>query len=230
MADRMRQVLHELRNPAGAIQMASEFIQQQIGGTVSHEYRSIAAAIAGDTATVLAGLDELDRLVKLDCGATALEPGETDIGASVTEAAGLLDSHMAQRQGGFTLDLPELPLPVAVARGDIERLTWRLLAAIAGTAGPGDRLALRVRANAGAAELEIALPASLRTLSDEELFAAQARARGAALSAGSFGLGFTLRLASAEARSAGGSLRRDGDALVLTLPSSAEPSAKIRSS
>ena len=95
---------------------------------------------------------------------------------------------------------------------------------------PGVLRRLRVRANAGAAVLEIALPASLRTLSDEELFAAQARARGAALSAGSFWLGFTLRLASAEARSAGGSLRRDGDALVLTLPVSAEPSAKIRSS
>ena len=36
VADRMRQVLHELRNPAGAIQMASEFIQQQVGGPAPH--------------------------------------------------------------------------------------------------------------------------------------------------------------------------------------------------
>lgn len=229
MADRMRQVLHELRNPAGAIQMASEFIQQQIGGPVAHEYRAIAATIASDTATVLGGLDELDRLVKFDAGAAAMEPGDCDLAACVKETASLLERHMAQRESGFVPDLPDAALPVAIARGDLERLIWRLLAAMAGAVAPTERLALSVSANQAMARTDIALPSALRSLSDDELFAAQANDRGPALSAGLFGLGFTLRLASAEARSAGGSLRRDDERLVLELPASQTPSANVRS-
>jgi two-component system, OmpR family, sensor kinase len=228
MADRMRQVLHELRNPAGAIQMASEFIQQQVGGPISHEYRAIAASIASDTATVLAGLDELDRLVKFDAGVAALEPGETDIRVGIQATAALLNQHMAQRESALVPDLPDAPLPVAIASADLDRLTWRLLAAIAGAAGPMEQLALKGEADAQTARLAIALPAALRDLTDDELFAAQTRQRGPALSAGVFGLGFTLRLAAAEARSAGGSLRREGAELVLSLPIEEQASAKIR--
>lgn len=228
MADRMRQVLHELRNPAGAIQMASEFVQQQVAGPVPHEYRAIAASIASDTATVLAGLDELDRLVRHDAGIAALEPGETDLGDSVRATAALLNRHIAQRESALVLALPDAALPVAIAREDLDRLIWRLLAAIAAATGPAEKLALSGAAAAQAAQLAIELPASLRNLSDEELFAAQTSQRGPALSAGVFGLGFTLRLAAAEARSAGGSLRRDDGKLILLLPADDQASAKIR--
>ncbi len=229
IADRMRQVLHELRNPAGAIQMAPEFIQQQIGGAVSHEYRALAALIASDTASVLGGLDEVDRLVKFDAGAAGVEPGETDFVANIAATAALLDPHMAQRESGFELDLSDETLPVAIAPGDLERLTWRLLAAIAGATGPTERLGLALFGQGEAARLEITLPSSLRRLSDDELFAAHAKERGPALSAGMFGLGFALRLASAEARSAGGSLRRESEKLILDLPLAVSLSANVRS-
>jgi len=228
MADRMRQVLHELRNPAGAIQMASEFIQQQVGGPVPHEYRALAAAIAGDTASVLGGLDELDRLVKCDAGVTGMEPGAADLAASAKATIALLKAPMAQRESGFVIGAPDESLPVAVSCDDLDRLVWRLLAAIAGAAGPTERLALDLRTHGDFAQIGIILPAALRALSDDELFAAQARERGPALSAGMFGLGFTLRLAAAEARSAGGSLLRDGEELVLSLPTGEAASAKIR--
>lgn len=229
LADRMRQVLHELRNPAGAIQMASEFIQQQVGGPAPHEYRALAASIASDTASVLGGLDELDRLVKFDAGVTGVEPGETDLAACVSATAGMLQPLMDQRESGFVLDLPDGELLVGIARGDLERMAWRLLAAIAGASAPTERLALDLSQHGQAARLEIALPASLRNLSDDDLFAAQATAGGPALSAGMFGLGFTLRLAASEARSAGGSLRREDGRLVLDLPLGTALSANIRS-
>ena len=62
-----------------------------------------------------------------------------------------------------------------------------------------------------------ALPASLAA--HDDVFAADNRAAGGAVSAGMFGAGFALRLARAEARAAGGDLVRDGDALSLYLPS-----------
>ena len=51
------------------------------------------------------------------------------------------------------------------------------------------------------------------------------RAGGSTLSSGIFGAGFSLRLARAETRAAGGELAREGDALVLSLPllTAAEP-------
>ena len=52
----------------------------------------------------------------------------------------------------------------------------------------------------------------------ENIFAAETRPSGGALSAGIFGAGFSLRLARAEARVAGGDLTRIGDRLVLSLP------------
>ncbi|MEO1222511.1 MAG: histidine kinase dimerization/phospho-acceptor domain-containing protein, partial [Pseudomonadota bacterium] len=58
-ADRIRQLLHELRTPVTAVQGYSEVIQQQLFGSASHEYRALAAAIASDAARILAGFEEL---------------------------------------------------------------------------------------------------------------------------------------------------------------------------
>ncbi|MFD2578465.1 hypothetical protein ACFSTD_07285 [Novosphingobium colocasiae] len=80
-ADNMRQILHELKNPANAIQVAAEIIQQQLYGPAPHEYRALAAAIAGDVAQILAGFDELDRLVKLESGVMAPRRGRMRPGA-----------------------------------------------------------------------------------------------------------------------------------------------------
>src|SRR5690606_4544613 len=77
-ADRMRQLLHELRTPVNAIQGFAELIQQQMFGSAPNEYRALAAAIAVDAARLMAGFDEIDRLAKLETGALQLEPGESD--------------------------------------------------------------------------------------------------------------------------------------------------------
>ena len=58
-ADRIRQLLHELRTPVNAIQGFAEVIQQQVFGAVPHEYRALAANIAGDAARMLAGLESV---------------------------------------------------------------------------------------------------------------------------------------------------------------------------
>src|SRR5690606_23987295 len=64
--DRMRQILHELRTPVGAIQGFAELIQQQMFGPAPNAYRALAAAIAVDAARLLAGFDEIDRLARLE--------------------------------------------------------------------------------------------------------------------------------------------------------------------
>lgn len=220
-ADRMRQVLHELRTPANAIQVAAEIIQQQLYGPAPHEYRALAAAIAGDCAHILAGFEELDRLVKLETGALRLEPGECDIASVLVETVARLEAWTAPRRSGFALpsDIGSATLPVQVDRGEAERLVWRLLAALAGSMAPEEVLAVVWRSSADRVELRIALPAALAGQGGNSLLDAPPTERGQTLSAGMFGLGFTLRLAVAEAAAAGGALTRDGEVLRLALPS-----------
>jgi signal transduction histidine kinase len=215
-ADSMRQVLHELRTPANAIQVAAEIIQQQLYGPAPHEYRALAAAIAGDTAQVLAGFEELDRLVRLETGALVPIAGECDLAAVVTETLASLRAWTGPRGGGLTLTQAE-HAPVPIAREDTARLIWRLLAALAGASTPGEALGLSITRERTSVALAIDVPSGLDALLDDgtTLFAPQV---GSSPSFGMFGVGFTLRLAAAEAKAAGGALVRDDVVLRLTLP------------
>lgn len=218
-ADRIRQALHELRTPVNAIQGFAEIIQQQLFGPTPHEYRALAAAIAGDAARMLAAFEELERLAKLDSGAIELEPGTTDLAAVVESTVSQLAAHTRQRGSGFALKSDGDVLPVPLARIEVERIIWRLLATLAGVAAPGEVLKLRLRQRHGMIRIDTALPATLAARSEQELLAASAGAIPQVIAAGVFGLGFALRLVAAEAKAAGGMLLHKGERLRLTLPS-----------
>ncbi|PLK25642.1 histidine kinase [Novosphingobium sp. TH158] len=215
-ADRLRQLLHELRTPVNAIQGFAEVIQQQLFGPTPHEYRAHAAAIAGDAARMLAGFDDLERLAKLTTGAMQLEPGECDLGEVALVIAQHLEPHTATRDCGFALGEEAPALPVDLAREEAERLTWRMMATLAAAAAPGERLALGLQKHGQSAILTIALPKSLADQTD--VFHAAASQGSTPISAGMFGSGFALRLAASEARAAGGRLERLGNLLRLELP------------
>jgi signal transduction histidine kinase len=215
-ADRLRQLIHELKTPVNAIQGFAEVIQQQLFGPAPHEYRALAATIAGDAARILAGFDELDRLAKLESGTVALEPGHTDWTEALRTLAVQLDDVLRARGGGIQLDGDAESCAIAIDKDTAEALGWRLLATLAGAAGANERISLRLMGSNGVAALTATLPASLAR--HDNLFGADIRASAGAVSAGMFGAGFALRLARAEARAAGGDLLQENGAIVLTLP------------
>lgn len=220
-ADRIRQLLHELRTPVTAVQGYAEVIQQQLFGPAPHEYRALAAAIAADAARILAGFEELDRLARLETGAIAIEPGESDLATLVQRTAEQLDAVLATQNAGFTLSLAEsAAVLVAIDHEDAEALVWRLLASLAAACAPAERLAVRIdpmiSGRSAMARLTCQLPARLAQA--DNVFAATMRPADSAINAGLFGAGFALRLARAEARSAGGSLHAEDGSLALTLP------------
>ena len=217
-ADRIRQMLHELRTPVNAIQGFAEVIQQQLFGPTPHEYRALAAGIAGDAARMLSAFEELERLARLESGAMELDPGETDLAQLTAATVAQLGAHTQSRGSGFAVRLDDEALGVPLDRLELERIVWRLLATLAGTSAPGEQLKLRLRAKDGMVRLDLALPAALAAMADDALFEAGAGAVPQVISAGVFGVGFALRLARAEARAAGGDLLRKGDKLRLTLP------------
>lgn len=220
-ADRIRQLLHELRTPVTAVQGYAEVIQQQLFGPAPHEYRALAAAIAADAARILAGFEELDRLARLETGAMRIEPGEVDLAALVRRTADQLYPVLEPQGAGLALAFArDAALLIGLDAEDAEALVWRLLASLSAACAPGEGLAVRLDPVIGpgdpAARLVCDLPA--RLAGEDNLFAATTRTGNSAINPGLFGAGFALRLARAEARAAGGSLRREGAALTLTLP------------
>lgn len=224
-ADRIRMLLHELRTPVNAIQGFAEVIQQQLFGPTPHEYRALAATIAGDAARMLAAFEELERLAKLESGALSLDPGQCDLAAVIRDTAARLEAHSARRGSGFALRSDAPHYSVAVARIEAERIAWRLLATLIGATLPGEVLALRLRDKGAGVRVSIELPAALAALGDEELFTASVGSVPQVIAAGMFGVGFALRLVRAEAEASGGRLRRKGDRLRLDLPVLAPPQA-----
>lgn len=74
-AERIRQLFHDLCTPVTAVQGYAKVIQQQLFGPAPHEYCALAAAIAADSAGILAGFEEIDRLARLETGVTWIELG-----------------------------------------------------------------------------------------------------------------------------------------------------------
>lgn len=217
-ADRIRQMLHELRTPINAIQVGAEIIQQQLYGATPHEYRALAAGIAGDAARMLSAFDELERLAKLSSGALDLDAGSSDLAATVRATAGQLNAHTKSRGSGFDLRLEEQQALVPLAGIEVERLVWRLLATLAGASTPGEQLKLRLRNKNGNFRLDMSLPGALARMDGDAIYKAAAGSIPQVIAAGVFGAGFALRLAKAEAKAANGELSRKGDRLRLTLP------------
>ncbi len=215
-ADRMRQILHELRTPVNAIQGFAEIIQQQLYGPAPHEYRALAATIASDAARILAGFDELDRLARLESGALEMEEGCCDLVGILANLAAQVRPALLPRGSEIALWGADGPAMVPLTQGDAERLCWRLLATVAGEASAGEAIDVHIAREGARAIFAIELPASLAGASD--IFSASLQSGQRTISAGMFGTGFTLRLARAEARAVGGSLSRDGDTLRLALP------------
>ncbi|MGY6552533.1 MAG: histidine kinase dimerization/phospho-acceptor domain-containing protein [Erythrobacter sp.] len=219
-ADRIRQLLHELRTPVTAVQGYAEVIQQQLFGPAPHEYRALAAAIAADAAHILAGFDELDRLARLETGALAIAPGTSDLAPLVRRIADQIAPVLGPRNAGITLaDDRGTSLLIGIDEDDAEALLWRLLATLAGCCDSGETLAMRLSpvfdGPLAMAQLYCDLPASLR---GDDAFLSELKLAGQTISAGLFGAGFSLRLARAEATRAGGALAQDGHRIVLRLP------------
>ena len=217
VADRLRQLLHELRTPVNAIQGFAELIQQQLFGPTPHQYRSLAASIASDSAAVLAGFEEIDRLVKFETGRGDDVAGRCDLAAVIERLLAQLAPALASRDVRLMFD-GSSPAPVGMAGAEAERMLWRMLALLASAALPGEALALELAANREGIELATQLPAALAGQDDNELFAVHPTREGSAGSLGFLGGGFALRLARAEAAAVGGALVRDGSRLILRLP------------
>lgn len=216
-ADRIRQLLHELRTPVTAIQGYAEVIQQQLFGPAPHEYRAMAASIAADSALILSGFGELDRLARLEAGLTEMEAGEADLADIARRIVAQLASVLAPRLAGIDLEIEgDESITCDLDDEDAEALMWRILATCGGGCASGETLRCTISRDHAMARMSCEVPAQL--VGEDDIFAADAKPIAGNINAGVFGAGFALRLARAEARAAGGGLTHDGERVTLLLP------------
>lgn len=215
-ADRMRQVLHELRTPVNAIQGFAEIIQQQIFGHAPNEYRAHAAAIAVDAAKLLAGFDEMDRISKLETGALELDEGSADMREAVQETITRLDGVLRARNSGFALSVKGDGFTTALDRAELLAMCWRIFASLASALAPSEVLKVKLASDGQTISMRCRLPASLAASGD--IFASPVPDKRPAISAGMFGSGFSMRLARAEFRAAGGEFKARKARIMVKLP------------
>jgi two-component system OmpR family sensor kinase len=215
-SDRMRQALHEMRTPLGAIQGFAELIQHQMFGSVPNAYRALAGAIAVDAARMLAGFEEIERMVKLQ--AEGLEPSSDPVNMRLVVERTLkrLEGVLRPQSSGICLQVSGESFDVALGHDDAALLTWRLLATLAGALAPGEVIDLGLRTDGDRLALAAEMP--IAWAQSDDPFAPAPPAKAPVVSAGMFGTGFTLRLARAEAEAAGGSLVAEEDLLMIELP------------
>lgn len=212
-ADSLRQLVHELRTPAGAISSFAEMIETQMLGPVPPVYRDQAGVIRQQARDLLGVIDDLDLAARIEEDALELHPDAVTLAPVLAQIADDLAPLAALRGAKLSID------PVdGIVRGDrraVERLLTRLLATLLSAAGAGERIAVRPLEDAGGQVLlAFDRPAAFDGYPGEAMLTIDDEGEDAAL----LGTGFAMRLVRNLANELGGALRFEGDRLIVRLP------------
>jgi hypothetical protein len=230
-ADKLQQLIHELRTPLGAILGFSEIIEQQLFGPVSTDYRNIARSILNDAEQLLSGFDDLALAAKFESGKAETIIGTTDTGWLVTRLAERL--HGLSDTLSVTLNLVKAdPVrPFAMENEVTERLFSRLLSAIIIGCETGEELNGRFRTELGHKAMnsfQLSLPEKLQGFTEHQMLGSVSGQQDNGSEAPVLGLGFSLRLVRNLAKNVGGDLRFHKDHLLLILPASRDSNLYIK--
>ena len=217
--DSLRQLVHELRTPLGAIHGFAEMIERQMLGPAAHAYREHARSILSEADRLVTMIDDLDAAARLDSGRSMVEAdGRVDPAALVARvlAAQRAASEARRVQIVETVDANLAPLATGAAMA--ERMVARLISAATGVAMAGEAVAVGVRPSAGGVAFEVTRPSVLAGVDDRALLDPDYGPDGEWPDAPLLGLGFTLRLVARLASQHGGSLVILPDRFGLILP------------
>jgi len=208
--DALRELVHEIKTPLNAIIGLAEIIEGQYLGPADRGYRERAREIVRQARLLLTAIDDLDFAAKVH-SASGSERERVDLAGLVDREAGTLRESAAKI--GIEVDVIRARREVAAAvQPEIaERLLFRLFAAIAERADPGERLTVFAELAAQGATVSVSRPVRLRGISDGELLDTRISPEGI------MG-GFMLRLVRGLARIVGGDLVIVPDSFALAFP------------
>ncbi|MFL5381550.1 MAG: GAF domain-containing sensor histidine kinase [Longimicrobiaceae bacterium] len=121
-------ISHEFRTPLTAIQGFTDLLAEEVPGPLNHGQRHDLARIRAASDHLLALIDEILTFSRQQAGHSVLRLREVDLAALVREAAGLAEPLAAAKGLGFTLRIPEGPLPFRTEAGKIRLILLNLAA------------------------------------------------------------------------------------------------------
>ena len=221
-SDSLRQLVHELRTPTNAIAGFAELIETQLLGPVAPGYRAHATTIRQQASALIAAIDDLDTLARVEGRALEQRPSAVTLAPLLARVTDDLAPLAATRAATVAVTIG----PDVVARIDDrlgERLIARLLAAVLTAAGAGERIDITGQAGTDMVTLAITRPVAFGDRDVEALMRIEAdEADDSDAGASLLGIGFALRLTSNLARELNGELVVGADRLTLRLPAAVD--------
>lgn len=214
-SDALRQLVHELRTPAGAIAGFAELIGSELSGPVPPVYRDRAVLIHRQGSALTEAIADLDTAARLEGEVLDTRSATVDLAPIAAQAVVELQPVAAARFVRLTLRAPGQTRVEADERG-VRRLVERLLAVAVAAAMPGEALYAHIVAKPRSIRLHVTRPRGLAAGSDAALLAIDAGEGEDDLLP--LGVGFTLRLIRELAVALGGSLMITPERLTLRLP------------
>lgn len=209
----LRQLVHELRTPAGAIAGFAEMIEAQLLGPVPPVYRDRAGAILNHSRDLVAVIDDLDLAARIDGDALDLRADSVALRPVFDVIAGDLASLCALR--GTVLEIEPTDLSVTGDRRAVERLLARLLATLVSAGEAEESIYVRMGLEGdGHVAIVLDRPQALDAWPGDSVFDVDDDEQDQSL----LGTGFALRLARNLASELGGTLAFGSATLTLRLP------------
>ncbi|MFT3915090.1 MAG: ATP-binding protein [Anaeromyxobacteraceae bacterium] len=179
---------HELRNPLGAITLASELLDR---GADPGRPREI---IARQSRKLSRLVDDLLEVSRVTSGKIELRPARLDLREVVASSLALVESTAAQRGVVLEVSLPDRPVALEGDAVRLEQVTGNLLVNAVKYTPPGGRVTVLLDAAGGRARLRVRdTGAGIPPTELERIFEPFAQARTTlARSEGGLGLGLAL--------------------------------------
>jgi PAS domain S-box-containing protein len=140
-------VSHDLRTPLTSILGYSEFLEDEIGGTLTEDQREFVTQIQMGTKRLEALVDDLLDFARIEAGTFRLRLASGDLRDSVRE---IVDSLRPQADGAHLhlhVEAPEQPLDVVMDRRRIQQVLTNLLHNAIKFTPPGGDITVRLQAD-----------------------------------------------------------------------------------
>jgi hypothetical protein len=193
----LRELVHEIKTPLNAIIGFAEIITGEYLGPAETRYRERAGEIVAQARLLLTAIDDLDFAAKAQAAAKAAGHSGANLNSLAEDVASSLQDFANHH--GVTLEVSAATEVVAVAVEEelAKRLIERMCTAMMQRGTRDERFRLSVDGAGNTSHVSMNRPASLQSLSDDELLG---------LGGDAVAEGFTLRLVRGLARIAGSEL------------------------
>jgi PAS domain S-box-containing protein len=118
---------HELRTPLNAIIGYADLLDAGVAGDLNDAQREQLARIRIGSKHLLRLIEEVLLFSRLEAGREEVYREALDLGGLTREAAALLEPLAREKGLEFTVDVPELPVPVVTDGGKVHQIVLNLL-------------------------------------------------------------------------------------------------------